>query len=110
MERARTSFSLPRSRRWSPQEARAVLAAVGRSGLPITRFAARHGLGPERLYKWQRRLGRVKASPPRFTEVAVAVPAAAAIELRLPEGITLRVTGASRLEDAVALLGRLTPR
>ncbi len=113
MGRAKTSFSVPRSRRWSPGEARAVLAALERSGLPVTRFAARHGLGPERLYRWQRRLARVEASPsqpPRFAEVAVAVPSPATIELLLPEGVALRVTGSSRLDDAVALLGRLAPR
>jgi hypothetical protein len=86
-----------------------VLAALEPSGLPVTRFAARHGLGVERVYRWQRRLKRTKApvATARFAEVAVAVPPPAAIELRLPDGTGVRVTGPSRLDDAVALLGRL---
>lgn len=113
MEREKASLSVPRSRRWSPGEARAVLVALERSGLPVTRFAARHGLGPERLYRWQGRLARTRPSssrPPRFTEVAVAVPSPSTIEVLLPDGIVLRLTGAARLEDAVALLGRLASR
>jgi hypothetical protein len=86
-----------------------VLAALERSGLPVTRFAAQHGLGVERVYRWQRRLRRaqVPVAPPRFAEVAVTVPPPAAIELRLPDGISVRLTGPSRLDEAVALLGRL---
>jgi hypothetical protein len=86
-----------------------VLAALERSGLPVTRFAARHGLGVERVYRWQRRLKRAKepVTPPAFAEVAVTVPPPAAIELGLPDGIGVRVTGPSRLDDALALLGRL---
>ncbi len=109
MERATTSLAIPRSRRWSPGEARRVLAALERSGLPVTRFAAQHGLGVERVYRWQRRMKRAKmpVATPRFAEVAVTVPSPATIELRLPDGIGVRVTGPSRLDDAVALLGRL---
>ena len=112
MKRARAD-SIPQSRRWSVAQARGVLAAQEKSGLPVTRFAARHGLGAERLYQWRRRLGREKNSssrPPRFTEVRVAMPSSAAIELVLPEGVTLRFAGASRLDDAVAVLGRLAAR
>jgi hypothetical protein len=90
-----------------------VLEALEQSGLPATRFAARHGVGVERLYWWQRRLGRsktVSSRPPRFTEVRLAVPAAAAIEVVLAHGVTLRFAGASRLDDAVAVLGRLAAR
>lgn len=107
MEQAKASMSVPRSRRWSSAEARRVLTALERSGLPVTRFAAQHGLGVERLYRWQRRLKRAKVSvaPPRFTEVAVTVPAA--IEVRLPDGIGVRVSGPTRLEDVVVLLRRL---
>lgn len=104
-------FSIPQ-RRWSASEARAVVGALERSGLPVTHFAARHGLGVERLYLWRRRLRRAKSEaprPPRFTEVRLAVPAAA-IELVLPGGIAVRFAGAARLDDAVAVLTRLTAR
>jgi len=90
-----------------------VLEARERSGLSVCRFAAREGLSAERLYRWQRRLGKDKtasAAPPRFTEVRLAVPPAAAIEVALPGGFTVRFSGASRLDDAVAVLGRLAGR
>jgi hypothetical protein len=83
------------------------------SGLPATRFAARHGLGVERLYWWRRRLGRgktVASRAPGFTEVRLAVPPPAAVEVVLADGVTLRFAGASRLDDAVAVLGRLAGR
>ena len=112
MKRAKTS-SVPESRRWTTGRARGVLEALEQSGLPATRFAAQHGLGVERLYWWRRRLGRektVSSRPPRFTEVRLAVPAPAAIEVVLADGVSLRFAGASRLDDAVAVLGRLAAR
>jgi hypothetical protein len=41
---------------WSEDEARAVLAAVHRSGLSLAAFARRHGLLDRTLYWWQMRL------------------------------------------------------
>jgi hypothetical protein len=94
-------------------EARKVLDDLERSGLPASRFAARQGLGLERLYRWKRRLGR-GAKPalktPAFTEVALRTSGGAAIELVLPGGIVARFSGASRLEDTVAVLSHLASR
>jgi hypothetical protein len=39
------------------QDARDVLAALARSGKPVSAFAAEHGLDPQRVYLWRRRLG-----------------------------------------------------
>ena len=105
--------SIPKSKRWTEAEARKVLGALERSGLAVTRFAAQHGVSAERLYQWRRRLERERASAsgsPRFTEVRVALPSSAAIELVLRDGVLLRFSGASRLDDAVAALGRLAGR
>ncbi len=52
----------------------------------------------------------MSSRPPRFTEVRLAVPAPAALEVVLADGVTLRFAGASRLDDAVAVLGRLAAR
>ena len=112
MKRGKTS-PVPGSGRWTAGTARDVLEALEQSGLPATHFAARHGVGVERIYWWRRRLGRIKtvtSRPPRFTEVRLAVPPPAAIEVVLPDGVTLRFAGASRLDDAVAVLGRLAGR
>jgi hypothetical protein len=102
-----------RSRRWSPAEARRVLVELERSGQPATRFAAARGLGVERLYRWQGRLGgspeRASASP-RFAEVTVRPSVGAAIEVVLPGGALVRLSGASRVEDAVSILSRLEKR
>jgi len=102
-----------RSRRWSPDEARQVLAELSRSGQPAARFAAEHGLGVERLYRWQRRLrASAERAPgsPRFAEVTVRSIPAPAIELVLPGGAALRLAGPSRVEDAVSILSRLQAR
>src|SRR2546426_10531088 len=108
----RSSSSAARARQWTEAEASQVLDDLERSGLSATRFAARQGVGLERLYRWKRRLGRgaksaVKA--PAFTEVALRTAGGAAIELVLPGGIVARFSGASRLDDAVAVVSRLAP-
>lgn len=43
---------------WREEEARVVLDSCLASGLSIAAFAEEHGLRPERLYRWQRRLDR----------------------------------------------------
>jgi hypothetical protein len=104
-----------RARRWTAAEARAVLDDLARSGLPAARFAARRGFGVERLYWWLRREARrqakAEAKAPGFREITLT-PAAAtvAIELVLPDGIALRLAGASRVDDALAILSRLPGR
>jgi transposase-like protein len=46
----------PRSSRWTTDEARQVVAALERSRKPVSVFAAEHGLDPQRLYYWRRRV------------------------------------------------------
>jgi transposase-like protein len=55
--------------RWTEQDAREVLAALGRSGKPVSVFAAEHGLEPQRGYFWRRRLGRAERTT--FQELIV---------------------------------------
>ena len=55
--------------RWTEQDARDVLSALARSGQPVSVFAAEHGLDPQRVYLWRRRLGG--AEPTTFQEVIV---------------------------------------
>jgi hypothetical protein len=96
-------------RRWKPSDASEVLAALERSGLSVGRFAAQHGLDPNRVHKWRRRLG-VKASgaerPLRFREVALSRRDALGhdrldgFEVVLPSGHVVRV---GRSFDAKAL-------
>ena len=110
MRRARRSR---RSRRWTREDAVAVLGEWKQSGLPATRFAAERGLGVERLYRWQRRMGsrlEGKGGSPRFAEVTVRASGSAAIEVTLPGGVSVRLSGGSRVEDAVGILSRLSGR
>jgi transposase-like protein len=103
--------SSSRSRRWTTTEAQAVLGELESSGLPVTRFAARRGLGVERLYAWRRRLrqqAKVPVPSPGFTEVGLtAPPALAPIEVLFPNGTKVRLGGATRVDDTVAVLARL---
>ena len=105
---------LTRSARWTPDQARVVLQRIGRSGKSIHRFAHEHGLGAERLYRWKRRLAcarRVAGATPGFAEVTIRPSAAGSvIEIELPGGVSLRVGGESRVDDAVALLSRIPVR
>ena len=92
-------------------EMRAVLARWERSGLPLSRFADREGVGRKTLYRWRQRLGtggdRVRRgrppvgehhrSPPAsiFTELSTAVGTASSsamkFEVVLGSGMTVRV-------------------
>ncbi len=62
----RSPFNRPR---WTERDARDVLAALRRSGKPVRAFAADHGLDPQRVYLWRRRLGG--AEPTTFQELIV---------------------------------------
>jgi transposase-like protein len=66
--------------RWTQRDAREVLAALRRSGKPVSVFAAEHGLDPQRVYLWRRlslrrnrskkknSLGEFPYRPPRCSE------------------------------------------
>lgn len=106
-------FKVPPGRRWTREQARAVLDEIDRRGVTVSRFATEKGLGAERLYRWKRRLRRrgrpLSAPSPRFAEVRVHPGAPASlIEIELPGGIALRVVGDSRVVDALAILSGLT--
>jgi transposase-like protein len=101
----RTSGSPFDRPRWTEQDARAALAALERSGKPISVFAAEHGLDAQRLYTWRRRLGRAELTT--FRELVVRRPSPIAIvdgdgtfEIVLPSGVVVRV---STVFDAAAL-------
>jgi transposase-like protein len=90
--------------RWNEQDARTVLEALERSGQPVSAFAAEHGLDPQRVYLWRRRLG-ASAERTTFRELVVRGSAerATAFEVVLSTGVTVRVP-ASFDADALARL------
>jgi transposase-like protein len=99
----RSPFNRPR---WTEQDAREVLAALQRSGKPVRAFASEHGLDPQRVYLWRRRLGVAEGTT--FQELIVR-PAArdreanadgAPFEIALTSGDVVRVPSSF---EAVAL-------
>src|SRR5580765_921327 len=76
-----------RSRPWSPDDARAALSRLERSGLALSEFAAREGLDRKRLYRWRAQLRRV----PTFVEITPAPAASSRIEVVLRSGHIVRV-------------------
>ena len=65
----RSPFDRPR---WTERDAREVLAALRRSGKPVSVFAAEHGLDPQRVHLWRRRLGGAERTT--FQELIVRPP------------------------------------
>jgi transposase-like protein len=55
--------------RWTREDARDVIAALERSGKSVSTFAADHGLDPQRVYLWRRRLGAAELTT--FQEIVV---------------------------------------
>jgi hypothetical protein len=91
--------------RWTREDAREVIAALERSGKSVSTFAADHGLDPQRVYLWRRRLGA--AEPTTFQEIVVRpaasphlAPPGAPFEVALTSGDIVRVPPAF---DAAAL-------
>jgi hypothetical protein len=93
-------------RRWTEQDARMVLNALERSGKPVRVFAEEHGLDPQRLYAWRRRVAGgddttfreliVRPSPMTSAPGADGVP----FEIVLASAIVIRVPASF---DAAAL-------
>jgi hypothetical protein len=83
-------------RRWTAEQARDVLAGQRASGLSIFAFAKRENLDPQRLYFWQRRLGREAPRRDRASVEFVEVRPSAGqhVEVLLCSGRVLRVSEA----------------
>ena len=61
--------------RWSEHEARSAIAAWRKSGVSIDEFAKAHGIVPQRLYWWRKRLESKPsdhAAPVKLLPVEVA--------------------------------------
>ena len=96
----RSPFNRPR---WTESQAREVIATLERSGKSVTAFAADHGLDPQRVYLWRRRVARGDGTT--FRELVVRPSAAVGerngpFEVVLPSGVVVRIPASF---DAVAL-------
>lgn len=105
----RSPFDRPR---WTDQDARAALAALERSGKSVRVFAEEHGLDPQRLYAWRRRVAGGDGNTFRELIVRPSAPASSledgrSFEIRLPSGIVISVPAAfdaATLERLLAVL------
>jgi hypothetical protein len=61
--------------------------ALSRSGLSVSAYAREHGLKPDTLYRWRRRL-RSPAEPLRLVPLTIEAPAPC--EVVFPDGRILR--------------------
>jgi hypothetical protein len=101
-------------RRWTAEDASLVIETAKRSGSTLGAFATRHGLDPQRLWRWSRRGAAPEAPAVAFEEVRVhdlhPVPGRdAGVELLLGSGHVLRLRTAfdeSTLQRLLAVLGR----
>jgi len=102
--------------RWTEQIARAALAALEQSGMSVRVFSEEHGLDPQRLYSWRRRLGEAERTT--FQEMVLRHPSSmsatdssdAAFEVVLPGGVVVRVPprfDVTAFEHLLAVLARL---
>ena len=102
--------SICRRARWTRDDARAVLVALDRSGKSVRAFAEEHGLDPQRLHAWRRRVAEGDAVT--FRELTVrpqpAIEAPAVFEIALVSGMIVRVPPAFEAPALARLLDVLT--
>jgi transposase-like protein len=87
------------AKRWSASRAREILAEAKRSGESLSAFAQRHGIDPQRLYSWRRKLDEVRGPDSTASEAFLpvrvasgpAVPPASGFELVLGTSRMIRV-------------------
>ncbi len=85
--------------RWTAEEATRVLRALEESGLSQKEFCEREGLIPERLRRWQRKLGRRRINGSSSSGLELRPVRLVGhdqmdgrpFELELPEGVRLQV-------------------
>ena len=98
---------------WGADEARVIVEAWRRSGQTLSRFANRHGIHPQRLGRWARKLEEegeaVRFHPVRLVghEAGAVEPSAQPIEIVLGDGPTVRVPPGFTAEDLQRVLAVL---
>ena len=84
---------------WTEEAARTALERWRQSGQTIAAYARAHGVSAPRLYWWRRRLRTPAPAAALGPEVRLApatiISTGATVELRLPSGVVVEVTGAS---------------
>jgi len=103
--------SVERRRRWSRAEKERIVAAAMEPGAIASAVAREAGIHASQLYRWRQELCGPARTTPGFAAVAIApepsvttspmvAPSHGLIEIELPTGARVRITGAA---DAVTV-------
>ena len=93
-----------RPRRWSAADKRRLVAETLVAGETVHGVARRHGVSPGQLFAWRKQLraeiaGAMPEPVPGFAAVAITSASEVAppglIEIELPDGARLRISGAA---------------
>jgi len=100
------------SPRWSEADARIVLNALARSGQSVRDFAEQHGVDPQRVYLWRRRVAEGDRTTFREVVVRASHPTSMGVEgssfeVTLASGLRIRVPTSFDAEALVRLLEAL---
>src|SRR5215831_12581746 len=96
--------SVQRRRRWSRAEKERIVAAALAPGAVASEVAREAGIHASQLFRWRQELCLPTSSPPAFSAVAVlpepalsslpaSSPPSGVIEIELPSGGRMRITG-----------------
>jgi len=111
--------SVQRRRRWSRAEKERIVAAALAPGAVASEVAREAGIHTSQLFRWRQELCLPTSSPPAFSPVAVlpepasssppaSSPPAGVIEIELPTGGRMRITGVVEAATVSALMKALT--
>jgi transposase len=110
--------SVQRRRRWTREEKERIVAAALAPGAVASEVAREAGIHASQLFRWRQELC-VPMPPPTFSPVAVlpepaspsasaSSPPAGVIEIELPTGGRMRITGVVEAATVSALVKALT--
>lgn len=98
---------------WREDDARRIVEGWRQSGEPVSVFAARLGIAPQRVSRWARRLDDRPLESLRFVPVRVAddrPEGGASIEIELGPGRRIRVAAGFAADDLRRVLAILDER
>jgi transposase len=113
--------SVERRRRWSHAEKERIVAAAMEPGAVASAVAREAGIHASQLYRWRQELCGPSGSAPGFTAVTIAPEPGVAmspagttssglIEIELPTGARVRISGAADAATVSAAITALTGR
>ena len=106
--------SVQRRRRWSQAEKERVVAAALEPGAAASAVARQFGIHPSQVFRWRQQLCDKTAAAPSFAAVAItaeprasSAPPCGLIEIELPTGTRVRISGAADAALVSAVLAAL---